>query len=556
LEVQVTELWTPVDRAKISVGWARQVSVRGVPADYQAWFRDPNPPQVFGEPDFVSYGPAAEPPLTDWVMTAIRLGGGTGRFGYLTDTEPTIIAAASPVPLPVTPESVTVVPGFEGTRLPLPRSIMPTAITWTEKGRLAFTSLKGHVFVAKDTDSDGLEDQLTTFAEGLAAPFGILPTEETQGSLSLGFLVAHKPEVLSLRDTDGDDRSDTAKVIASGWGYTDDYHDWTTGIVRDDRGPWHYIGLGSDYAHKNRPADQSKWRGRILRFNLQGQVESVASELRYPVGLTITEDDKLFCSDQQGVQNCFNELNYIQLGHRYGVPAKNDPKTEAPADVAAVEVPHPWTRSVNGIAFWPKWTGHPYAGQIVGAEFNNRALVRFSLQTVDGHVQGAVYPLSKFSESTGPENFLGPIAVAFNAKGELYVGSLYDSGWLGGLNVGDIVKLTPQPETLPNGIREVRAIPGGFAIEFLTPVDRAKAEVGASYRLSGYTRVWGGEYATPDSGRHTADVRAAKLSADGRTVELVVSGLKAGHVYDVSVGEVDAALWPNLAHYTLTKLPR
>jgi hypothetical protein len=412
------------------------------------------------------------------------------------------------------------------------------------------------VYVAKDSDGDGLEDQLTTFAEGLAAPFGILAhDEETRGRLSLGFFVAHKPEVLALRDTDGDDIADNAKVVASGWGYTDDYHDWTTGIVRDSQG-WFYIGLGSDYAHKNRPPHESKWRGRILRFNLKSDVESVASELRYPVGLAMTEDDRLFCSDQQGVQNCFNELNFIQLGHRYGVPAKNDPRTEAPADVAAVQIPHPWTRSINGVAYWPKRTGHPFAGQIVGAEFNHRALVRFSLQEVDGHVQGAVYPLSKFSESTGPENFLGPIAVAFSPQGELHVGSLYDSGWLGGLNVGDIVKLTPNVDALPNGIREVRAIPGGFAIEFVRPVDLAAAEKTSSYKISGYTREWGGEYATPDSGQHAATVQGARLSADGRTVELAVSGLKAGHVYDVSVSDVAGSLWPNLAHYTLTRIPR
>ena len=178
--------------------------------------------------------------------------------------------------------------------------------------------------------------------------------------------------MLSLRDTDADDVADTAKVVATGWGYTDDYHDWTTGFAEDSQHRF-YIGLGSDYAHKNRPANESKWRGHILRFDLKGHIEDVASELRYPVGLTMTDDDKLFVSDQQGVQNCFNELNCIQMGHRYGVPAKNDPKTEAPADVAAVQVPHPWTRSVNGIAFWPRWTGHPFAGQIVGAEFNQRA---------------------------------------------------------------------------------------------------------------------------------------------------------------------------------------
>ena len=65
--------------------------------------------------------------------------------------------------------------------LPLPGSIMPTALTWTDrelpgipKGTLVFTSLKGHVYLAKDTDGDGLEDSLTAFEEGLAAPYGVL----------------------------------------------------------------------------------------------------------------------------------------------------------------------------------------------------------------------------------------------------------------------------------------------------------------------------------------------------------------------------------------------
>ncbi len=43
------------------------------------------------------------------------------------------------------PETVDTVPGFDGVRLPLDRSIMPTAIAWTADGILAFTSLKGYV---------------------------------------------------------------------------------------------------------------------------------------------------------------------------------------------------------------------------------------------------------------------------------------------------------------------------------------------------------------------------------------------------------------------------
>src|SRR5262249_25490619 len=114
--------------------------------------------------------------------------------------------------VPETPqaEPVTSVPGFDGVRLPLPRSIMPTAITWTADGTLAFCSLKGEVFLARDTDGDGIGDKLTTFEEGLAAPYGLIADGKD-------LIVAHKPELLRLRDTDSDGRADVREVIADGW---------------------------------------------------------------------------------------------------------------------------------------------------------------------------------------------------------------------------------------------------------------------------------------------------------------------------------------------------
>ncbi|HET6425731.1 MAG TPA: hypothetical protein VFG20_18720, partial [Planctomycetaceae bacterium] len=459
---------------------------------------------------------------------------------------PALVATPTPA-LKVAPEKITAAPGFDGVRLPLPRAIMPTAIAALPNGRLAFTSLKGHVFITRDDDGDGLDDAITTFAEGLAAPYGILPHGDD-------FYVAHKPEVVALRDSDGDGRSDVMKVIATGWGYTDDYHDWTCGIVRDAAG-WNYIGLGSDYAHKNRPATQSKWRGHILRFNDNGRVESIATGLRYPTGLALWDNDRLVCSDQQGVQNTFNELDVITPGHRYGVPAKLDPPTEEPSDPPAVQIPHPWTRSVNGVAVWPRSTAHPYAGQIVGAEYNNRFLIRCSLQEVEGVLQGAVYPLTKLGETNGVEEFLGPMAVTFGPRGELYVSSIHDSGWLGGLNTGDIVRLTPNA-SLPNGLKEVRATPTGFALEFVHPVDKAKAARNEAYKIAGYQRVWQGTYATEDSGRHTAEVRQATVSDDGKTVTLEVHGLKTGHVYDIGVEALaDGLWWPHQATYTLHRIP-
>jgi mono/diheme cytochrome c family protein len=545
--VTVTEQWQPhVGHS----GWARGIRVERGPIGRTVWFRCPLPERTFGDsriqPAPINKWNRAAPTAPEGLLLAAQNAAGVEQFiEYRSDIRPPVITTNSVAHPPIAPQAVKCLPGFEGVRLPLPRSIMPTAMTWSEDDQLVFTSLKGHVYLARLSSPGELHpNQLIPLVEGLAAPFGI-------ASAGRDLIVVHKPEVLRLTLSN----VDRTQVLASGWGYTDDYHDWTTGIVRDSQG-WYYIGLGSDYAHKNRPATESKHRGNILRLNLDGKREPVATELRYPVGLAMTADDRLFVTDQQGVQNCFNEIDFIQLGKRYGVPAKLDKPTDVPAEVAAVQVPHPWTRSVNGLCVWSEASGHPFAGHLIGAEYNTRFLIRASIQTVDGVTQGAVYPLSKPGETNGPEELLGPICVAFSPDGDLYVGSIHDSGWLGGLNTGDIVRFHANGP-LPNGIREVRASRDGLDIEFVHAVDPVAAMKPDAYTISGYTRVWQGEYATPDSGRHTVSVQSATVSGDRRTVSLKLDGLKTGHVYDIAVGPVagETRLWPHTAAFTLHKQP-
>ncbi|MBC8115392.1 MAG: hypothetical protein H7062_13495, partial [Candidatus Saccharimonas sp.] len=583
-------------------------------------------------------------PLYERFVTTIRYKTSLGR-----------VEAAGPnppaPPLVSSADRVTSVPGFRGERLPLPRSIMPTAMTFDDRSRLIFTSLKGHVYrvdsdqaepLSKNESSDRGEGtktkshdpsvKLTTLTEGLAAPFGVLwkGTEESgphKGEQSL--IVAHKPELLTLYLTPPQtaaqrdillhsilyphkaellapylkplDMVTQRSVLATGWGITDDYHDWTCGIARDSKGAL-YVVLGSDYAFKARPKEKSRWRGDTLRVDPSGEITSIARGLRFPTGVAIDDQDRLFVTDQQGVQNTFNELNYIQTGHRYGVPSRHEPEPDATADPPAVQIPHPWTRSVNGIVFVKRRerrvesqepgksrgsslsalaldsrpsTLDSLGGHFLAAEYNNNSIIRLSVQDVGGVVQGAVYPFSRPTSAEAPlsatpnsggkpvpqdsSSFIGPMCIGISPTGDIYVGGFQDGGWAGGLNMGDIVKLTPDGP-LPNGLREIRATSRGFDLEFFHPVDAELARQSSQYKISGYTRVWKGDYATPESGRHTGEVTGAKLDDTTRTVSLTVSGLKPGHVYDVSIGQIGTAaqrtLWPAIGHYTLHRVPQ
>ncbi len=454
---------------------------------------------------------------------------------------------------PRIPGPVTTLPGMTGERLPLPSSIMPTSLAIADDGRLVFCSLKGHVYGADDTDGDGLGDALVELEEGLASPFGVLPFRG-------GLLVAHKPELLWLKNTDGSGPVREREVWADGWGYSDNYHDWTTGPVQDREGNL-YLGLGSDYSQKDRPVENARWRGKVLRIGPDRRVEPFAHELRYPQGIALDGKDRLFVSDQQGVANTFNEINHIQHGRRYGVKSRHEPDRDIPETRAAVQIPHPWTRSVNGLFFLPEEIDGPlaaFAGQGIGCEYNGKFLVRFTLQEVDGELQGACYDFSRPSWESESQTFLGPMCGMATKAGEIYIGSIFDSGWLGGPNTGEIVRLVPNGDRLPNGIRELRGTSDGFEIEFLRPLDEALARDAARYVLSGYTRVWQGSYATPDSGRYTPQVERVTVSPDGKTVRLTVDELREAYVYEVNCTAVAGAedtLFPATGYYSMNRVP-
>ncbi|MCA9060315.1 MAG: hypothetical protein KDA85_17520, partial [Planctomycetaceae bacterium] len=294
---------------------------------------------------------------------------------FVSNAQLTIPALPVVPPLKSEIQRVTVVPGFDGVRLPLEQSVMPTAIAITANGDLAMTSLKGHVVLANDTDGDGLHDSIRVVEEGLAAPFGLFADGND-------LIVAHKPEVVRLTDTDGDGRTDLRTVVAAGWGYSDNYHDWTTGVVRDREGNL-FIGLGSDYSDRARDPLRDRWRGGIVRADPSGIVTPVAMSMRYPMGLAFDRDGRLFATDNQGVQNTFNEINHILPGRHYGVPSKFQSDEGIVHESPGLMVPHPWVRSVNAIQFLPDdYPVETLRGHMIGCEYDNRMLVRFTTQEV------------------------------------------------------------------------------------------------------------------------------------------------------------------------------
>jgi mono/diheme cytochrome c family protein len=444
---------------------------------------------------------------------------------------------------------IDLAPGFRATILPLPASLMPTGFAFLADGTAVATSLDGDLVALRDLDGDDFEESCLPLGPLLSAPFGVL----VEGR---DIVVSHKPELLRLTDLDGDGRFERAAVIASGWGVTHDYHDWTFGLARGDGA--YYVLLGSDYQQKGRPLETARLRGKALRIAGDGEIVEVARGLRFTAGLARNREGEIFFSDNQGEANTFNEINHLRPGRSYGVPALEDPEADrgAEPEPPAIQVPHPWTRSVNGLCFLEQDGAFgTYEGHGIGCEYDNRLLIRFTLERVGETYQGACYPFSL--PAAGKAGFLGPISCAVSPSGDIYIGCLHESGWGGGNNRGSVVRLRREGD-LPFGIREARAAPGGFLLELTEPCAPGPASDPASYTVTAYRRIWHGGYSTADQDRHQVEVLKASPAADMRSVTLALRPLRAGFLYEIHARPLRGdgkPLWPSLAYCTLHVVP-
>ena len=191
-------------------------------------------------------------------------------------------------------------PGYEAVRLPLPTSEMPTGLAWRTDGTLVYSSLKGQVWLARDTDGDGLEDTSVAVFRRSGGPLwrGRLQSvardraaRDAAATDEVTIDVINKNGLLRLYDRDGDGHAERTEVVASGWGHTDDYHDWAVGLARDDERSY-YVALPCQQDDRSRAA--ANLRGWVVTLAPRSRraddprrflPEPIAGGLRFPMGL-------------------------------------------------------------------------------------------------------------------------------------------------------------------------------------------------------------------------------------------------------------------------------
>lgn len=159
-------------------------------------------------------------------------------------------------------ESFTLPEGFEihlwASEADFPDLQNPVQFTFDGQGRLYVTTMPSYpmylpgrpvddkVLILSDSDADGVADQSKIFARGLHVPTGI---ELAHG----GAYIAHQPNLMFLKDTDGDDVADVYQLRLHGFDSADSHHSISAfelgpgGELYFQEGTFHHSQVESPY---------------------------------------------------------------------------------------------------------------------------------------------------------------------------------------------------------------------------------------------------------------------------------------------------------------------
>ena len=166
-------------------------------------------------------------------------------------------------------------------------------------------------------------------------------------------------------------------------------------------------------------------------------------------------------------------------------------------------------------------------------------------------MQGADYPMTVAPERDSGQ-LLRPLVCQIAPDGDIYVGSIHDSAWGAGRNVGELARLRFTGK-LPTGIAEMRLIEDGFTLDMTHPVDRDRALDRENYALVSYRRIPSSAYGAADSDHRREKLVSIEVSPNAQRITLHLESLRKGFVYELKLKNLtsdDAPFHPAEAHYT------
>lgn len=434
---------------------------------------------------------------------------------------------------------------------------------YMKDGRLAIATRRGEVWMVRDPLATKVTaDNFKRFAHGLHEPLGLT---ERDGWLYL----TQRSDVSRIKDQDGNGEADTFEVVGDGWEINGDYHEYAIGSKFDREGNiWVVLCLTGSFG------SDVPFRGWCVRVTADGKTVPTTYGVRSPGGIGFNGAGDVFYTDNQGPWNGTCGLKQLIPGKFVGHPGGNrwlktaegfegvtamTPQNNSRIMTEAKKLPDfvppailfPYNKmgqSASGISCdTTNGKFGPFSEQLFVGDQTHSTIMRVDLEKVNGFYQGAVFPFKSGFQS-------GVVGVEMAPNGSLFVGGT-NRGW-GSRGPKDFsVERLDWTGKVPFEIKTMRLLPNGFRLTFTKPVDPKTAGDAKSYRMNSFTYIYREEYGSPEVDPSDCRIEAAKVSADGLSVDLTVAGLVEGHVHELHADGVRSTEKSPLLHaeayYTL-----
>ena len=310
---------------------------------------------------------------------------------------------------------------FEGAAANLfasdPKIRKPIQINFDSKGQLWVASSQVYphikpsdtandkIIVLRDQDGDGTCDSSTVFADGLLIPTGVAPDENG------GAYVAASTELLHFTDTNGDGKSDSKRVVLSGFGTEDTHHLIHTlrwgpdGCLYFNQSIYIHSHIETAFGTKHLDG------GGIWRYNPEtGDLSVFAKGLVNPWGHAFDAYGESFATDGAGSEG----INYIFPNAVYAA---------SPGEVRWLPGLNPGSPKhcglevISGSHFPASWWG-----SLVTNDFRGHRVCRFTIQP-----SGSSYISRQQPEIVKSSHIaFRPVDVRIGPDGALYIADWYN----------------------------------------------------------------------------------------------------------------------------------
>jgi hypothetical protein len=416
-------------------------------------------------------------------------------------------------------------------------------------GRAAICAFHGDVWIVSGLDGPLGELKWKRYATGLFQPLGL---KVVKGEI----YVAGRDQITRLRDVNRDGEADAYDNFNNDTVVTPNYHEFVLDLHTDSKGNFYYA-KGAPWE----PSVSSPHQGTILKVSPDGKkLEVFATGLRAPNGMTVGPDDTVLVGDNQGHWMPSSKLNLVKPGSFMGmVPAAqkeltlrypdgreikvnpSDPEARKANQLKGWDgampiptsydepicwVPMRWDNSSGGQVYvtsdkWGPWKGAP-----LFMSYGKCLLYGVLWDEVDGTVQAAMTPFNLKFQS-------GVMRGRFNPRdGQLYVAGL--KGWQNAASRdGGFYRVRFTGKPVHTAVK-AHVAKNGIQITFDTPLKRESAEDASGYAVELWNYRYTGGYGSPEvsvqhpekTAHDKLEVKSAKLSADGKTLFVVVDGLQ------------------------------